>query len=149
MARLVLAEDGQRLLEEGNRRPRVAAAERDLTQPGEPFGAESRRRALEKRRVEALGLVELVQTQSNLGLDENPDSVPPNVGAGRQIVLGDAEPAPELAQQLEGRNPVARLDARDVRGRAARKGELALAEARLLAGDLKSLAHSSGAVDMS
>ena len=127
----------------------LAAAERDLTQSGEPFGAESRRRALEKRRVEALGLVELVQAERNLGLDENAASVPAHVGAGRQVVLGNAEPAAELAQQLEGGDAVARLDARDVRGRAAREGELALAEACLLAGELESLAYSGGAVDMS
>ena len=37
MARLFLAESGQCLLEEGNRGPRLPAAERDLTQSCEPL----------------------------------------------------------------------------------------------------------------
>ena len=50
-----------------------------------------------------------------------------------RIVLGDAEPAAQLAKELERRDPVARLDPRDVGRGAAGEGELPLAEAGGLA----------------
>ena len=50
------------------------------------------------------------------------------VRAGREVVLGDAEAAAELAEELEGGDAVAGLDARDVGRRAAREGELPLAQ---------------------
>jgi hypothetical protein len=54
-----------------------------------------------------------------------------------------------LAQELERRDPVARLDPRDVRGRAARERELALAQAGALAGLPETLSDCDGIVDMS
>ena len=56
------------------------------------------------------------------------------LGAGREVILADAEAPAHLTQELERRNAVARLDAGDVRGRAAREGELALAQTRPFAG---------------
>src|SRR5918992_639919 len=54
----------------------------------------------------------------------------------------------DLAQSDQGGNPVARLDARDVRGRAAGECELALTQSRGDASRLQALPDSRGTIYM-
>jgi len=68
--------------------------------------------------------------------------------ARREIVLGHAQASPELAEELEGGDPVARFDARDVGRGAARKRKLALAESGPFARFLQAHTHGGGTVDM-
>jgi hypothetical protein len=68
--------------------------------------------------------------------------------AGREVVLGDAEAPTELAEKLEGGDPVAGLDAGDVRGRAAGECELALTQSRGDASRLQALPDSRGTIYM-
>ena len=64
----------------------------------------------------------------------------------------DQPPQPDresLTEELERGDPVARLDPRDVRRRAAREGELPLAQPGGLTGRAEALADRSGIVYMS
>ena len=131
-----------------SRSPSRGSPRRNATwpEPGERIRrGRRRRRALEKRRRRGARPRRARRRRSATSAStRTAASVPAHVGAGRQVILGNAEPAAELAQELERGDAVARLDARDVRGRAAREGELPLAEACLLAGDLQSLAYGGG-----
>ena len=90
-------------------------------------------RRVERLGVELLGGVDLVEPERDLGVEQRPilgQDVP--VEARREPVLADTEPPTHLAEQLQRRNPLAGLDARDVRGRAALERELALAQSGAL-----------------
>jgi len=122
---------------------------RDLAEAG------VRRRALavagallEHLRVEGLGELEVVEAERYLGL-EGGSVAPLRVCPGGEVVLRDAEPAPQLAQKLEGRDAVARLDAGDVGRRTAGEGQLALAQPGRLSGCAETLAYRVGVVDVS
>ena len=99
--------------------------------------------SLEHLRVQALGELELAQPERDLGLEVCAVALV-RVRPRREIVLGDAEPAAELAKELERRDPVTRLDPRDVGRRAAREGQLPLAEAGGLPRCAKAIAYRLG-----
>jgi hypothetical protein len=140
----------ERPLEALDRLARPAAAVRHLAEalvrlrPRE-VGA----RVLEHRREEALRQVELLQAERDLGLEEGPARLEAAVlRPGGEPVLGDPEPPAELAEELERRDAVTRLDAGDVGGRAAGKGQLPLAQPGLLARRAKAQADRAGVIDV-
>jgi hypothetical protein len=77
-------------------------------------------------------LIRLVEPHRDLGLEQAGGLVAP-LHAGGQIVLADAKPPAHLSQELQRGDPVARLDPRDIRGRAAGERELALTQTGSLA----------------
>ena len=128
MRALAVAVQVECALELLDRQPRVAASVRDLAEAGVRVRLDLVvGHLLEHPRVQALGELELVQPERDLGLEDGAVALT-GVDAGGEVVLRDAEPAAQLTQELERGNPVARLDPRDVGGRAAGEGELALAE---------------------
>jgi hypothetical protein len=129
--------------------PRIAAAKRDLSEPCEgvrPGGVV--RRLLASLDVESLGLSEISQAQSDLGLEELCARAGGRIGAGGEKVLSYSEPSSQLTQKLEGGDAIPGLDPRDVRGRAAGERQLALAEAGPNACGAQTLAHRLRAVDV-
>ena len=145
----VVRHDAPRLLEPAHRLAGVPLAERELAEPRERPGPLVGVGALLERRLEHLPrLVGLVEAQRELCVHEPRRGVVP-LRAGGEVVLADAETPAHLAQELEGRDPVARLDPRDVRGRAARKRELALAQAGALTGLSQPLTDRDGIIYMS
>ncbi len=101
--------------------------ERDLPEPLERLrsffaGCRARERvAIEPRR-----LLRFVERERDLGLDRRGDAIGRFALPAREVRLADAEPLRQLADQLKRRNAVARLDPRDVGGRATRERELLL-----------------------
>jgi hypothetical protein len=93
--------------------------------------------------------VQLIESESDLGLGELGAADPVVHRACREIVLGHVQAFSELAEELKGGDPVAGFDAGDVGRGAARKGKLALAEASSFASLLQPLADGGGTVDMS
>ncbi len=92
----VLPEDA-RLLESGDRLPRLAGPERDLPETGEgPGSLVLRRRAIQRFHVELLRNLRLVQPERELRLDQH-GSVVVALLSGREIVLADTEPPAHLA----------------------------------------------------
>jgi hypothetical protein len=91
----------------------IAAPVGDLAEAFVSARAESvRRGVLQEVGVEALRVLEVLQAEGDLGFQERAAGVAAAVlRARREPVLGDPEPAAELAQQLEGRNAVPGLDA--------------------------------------
>ena len=70
--------------------------------------------------VELLGLREIAQAKSDLGLEQQPAAIADRLRAGGEDVLGHAEPSSELTQELKKRgDAVSGLDPRDVGRRAA------------------------------
>ena len=103
-----------RLFEPADRFARIALSERDLAEPSEGSGSLVCADALRERLLEHLPcLVGLVETQRELGVHETRGGVV-TLRAGGQVVLADAEPPAHLSQELERRDSVAGLDARDV-----------------------------------
>ena len=98
--------------------------------------------------VEPLRVVGVAEAQRQLGVEQTRVVGRRAILTGGEIVLADAEPAAELAQELQRRDAVAGLDARDVRRRAAREGEIALGEACALARGAQPLAYRDRVVDM-
>src|SRR6266508_1768654 len=123
-------------------RPRVSAQPRECARP--LFRADG---LLERVHEEPAGLLALVEPHRDLGFEQAARVVAP-LRAGCQVVLAHAQTAPHLAEELEGGNPVARLDSRDVRRRAALERELALAQAGALTRFFESATDLYGVVDM-
>jgi hypothetical protein len=118
----------------------LARAERELAEPLLDVRAVGRpNRLLERLAVQLLGALDVVEAQGELGFEEQ-EALRPEVGAGREVVLRDAQAASELPKELERRDAVAGLDARDVGRGATGERELALAEAGCLARRPKALA---------
>ena len=140
----------QRLFEGLNGAARLTAFERNLSE------ACKRSRALVVGRgcveclvVELLGGIELAEAKCDLGIEQRPvlrQEVA--VEPGRKPVLAHSEAPAHLAEELERRDPLAGLDPRDIGGRAAFEGELALAQACALARISEPAAHLSRVVDM-
>jgi hypothetical protein len=103
---------------------------------------------VEQLRVEVVGRLEVVEAQRDFGL-QGLAVARLGVRPGGEIVLGDAEPPPELAEELEGRDPVAGLDPRDVRRRAARESQLSLAEPGGFPRGSKAVSYRPWIVDVS
>jgi hypothetical protein len=141
---------GERLLEPLDGEARVPAPVGRLPealQGARPQGV--RLGALEELGVEPFDLVQVSQAEDDLGLEEGPSDVAAAVLRARgEPVLGDAEPAPELAQKLERGDAVPGLDPRDVGRRAAREREPALAEPGFLARAAKPPADGARVVDV-
>ena len=128
------APHGAGLFQPGDRLTRLSFPVGELPETGERAGLlVARRRLLERLAVQPGRLLALVEAEADLGLDQDGVLVVPLV-ARCEVVLAHAEAPAHLAQELKRRNAVARLDAGDVRGRAARERELALAQTRAFAG---------------
>jgi hypothetical protein len=138
-----------RLLESAHRLTGIPLAERELPEPRECPGPLVGVGALLERGLEHRPrLVALVEPERELCVHEAGRCVVA-LRTGGEVVLAHTEAPAHLAQELERRNPVARLDPRDVRGRAPGEGELALAETRTLAGLPQSLPDRRRVVYMS
>src|ERR671925_1129471 len=121
------------LLELLDRTARVARVEGQLAEPGEgPRTILARGRLLERVRIELSREVALVEPERKLRVDQA-GRVVTALDTRCEVVLADPEPAAHLTQELKRWDPVAGLDARDVRRRATRKRELTLAQARAFA----------------
>ena len=104
---------------------------------------------LEDLRVELLGAAEIVEPERDLRLQQPASRLRGAVlGPGGEPVLGHAEAVAELPEQLKRGDPVAGLDAGDVRGRAPGEGELALAQSGPLAGGAEAPAHRRWVIDV-
>src|SRR6185503_10011628 len=77
--------------------------------------------------VELVRALDVVEAQRDLGLERG-EVLGLRLLARGEVVLGHAEAPAELPEELERGDPVARLDPRDIRRRAARERELALAQ---------------------
>ena len=147
----LVGEQVNRLLEQLDRLTDGTVAERDLAEPGEGTPAfVGRHRPLERGAVEIARDVDVGQAQGDLCIHERLRIRLRRRlrAARRQEVLGDAEAPPHLAQELERGDAGARLDPRDVRGGAAREGQVALAEARCLASRAEPSADRGRVVDV-
>jgi hypothetical protein len=71
----------------------------------------------------------VAEAKRNVRLEDRVGCVRQIGGAGREVVLGDADDAREVAKHLQGRPARAALDARDVRRAAAVEHEVALCQA--------------------
>src|SRR5581483_10683810 len=128
----------ERLLQKLDRLASPAQLEHGAPEPFERFGTRRPVPAdFDDLAVERLGAPDLPEPQRDLGVDELRRDVG-GADLAREIRLAHTETTGELAQDLERRNPVARLDPGDVRGRATRECELRLVETRLLTSRLQS-----------
>lgn len=125
--REVVAQKGDRPFEEVDRLRAIAAAKGNLPQTLEGSCALLiAARVLERLLKQTPRLLDLVQTKRNLCLHQDRERtrhVP-----GCEVLLSHVEPPCELAKDLGRWGASARLDARDVRGRAAGERELALTQ---------------------
>ena len=145
----IVAERLQRLVEVLDRLARVAAAERELPEALECAAALPRLLgSVERLLEETRGGVEVVEAERELGLREQVVLPAGARVAGREVLAGHAEPLPQQLEHLERGRAHARLDPRDVRRRAARERELALAQSDLLTRFLDANSDRSRIVDM-
>jgi hypothetical protein len=124
-----------------------AGPERSQPQPQRgPLTRRVRPLAGAQRLVDLDRAVRIAEPHLQLGVDQV--QVRPARGSVGQIVHVDLEAVGELAQDLERGNPLSGLDARDVRGRAALEGQLALTQPRSLARRAHASADSCGIIDV-
>ncbi len=139
----------ERLLEVVGGRARIAAPERELSEPFERATARPRvRRFLERLGEELLRRVEIVEAHRELGLREEILLVGGPRLAGREELAAHAEVLAEQLQHLERGRPRPRLDARNVSRGAPRKRELALTQAGRFAGLLETNPDGMGVVNV-
>ena len=140
--------DGPRLLQPGDRLARLPLSVGELPQPDKRASLLLARRRLRKSLgVQLRGVLPLVEAQADLGFHEYGVLVMA-LASRREVVLTHSEAPAHLAQELERRDAVARLDAGNVGGRATRERELALAQPRPFAGFFEPSTNLDRVVDM-
>ena len=121
-------------LEELDRLADLSLRQRQLREPQQCTAPHRARLVLGAERPKRVpGRCGLTEALRELGIGERELRCRHAVAlACREVVGADPEPCPELAQQLQGRNPDSRLDAGDVRGRAALECQVALTQSSLV-----------------
>src|SRR2546423_322063 len=126
----------------------VARTKRELREPPErPAARNVVVCALESLCVEVLRDLDLVEAKRDLRLEQRIAGL--GLRAADQKFLARCEPLRELAEELQRRDPLAALDARDIDGAAARERELPLAQPRLLASRLQAGSECDRVIDVS
>jgi len=125
-----------------------AGSKRDLAETGERRGARWITR-LQAREEQALGLVDLAEAQSDLGVEELDGLDNRCIDPGREPLARHVEADRELVDHLEGGHARACLESRDVGGSATGERELPLGQTGPVAGRLQADPKFARRVDVS
>ncbi len=130
----VAARRGDRVEQEPCRLGGLPVAECEAAEAGERFGTVVPvfPGVSERALVERARRLDVVEPERDLGVDKAGVGVRLDPAPGREVVGADAQPASELAQQLDRRDALAELEPRDVRRSARVACQGALTQTGLL-----------------